>query len=319
MPTETKSAELKLHREYDAPLDIVWDAWSDQEQIAQWWGPRGFTLTTESKDLRSGGTWKYVMHGPDGANYDNFTKYDVVEPRKKLVYDHGGTETSNPLFKVTVLFAEKNGKTQMDMTMLFPSPEVAEASAKFIKKAGGESTWDRLAEYVNAKVDGQNTFVINRSFNASIEKMFQLWTDADQLTKWACPAGFSMTYKRCEIKEGGSSFYEMSDDKGAVTMFGRCQYIEIRKPDRIVYTQQFCDEKENIIRHPMSPTWPENMLTVVQLTAETSERTRVTLTWKPAENCSKEEIETFINARSGMSQGWTGSFDKLDEYLGTPG
>ena len=64
-------------------------------------------------------------------------------------------------------------------------------------------------------------------------------------------------------------------------MYGRAEYLEIEKPDRIVYTQQFCDENENISRHPMAPTWPETMLTTVELTAEGPDRTRVTVTWEP--------------------------------------
>lgn len=314
MPTQTKSADLKLYREYDAPLSAVWDAWSKPEQITEWWGPRGFTTTTHSRDLKTGGTWKYTMHGPDKVDYENFTKYLEVENHKKLVYDHGGTETSNALFRVTVLFSQENGKTQMDMTMTFPNAEAAETSARFIKKAGGDATWDRLAEFLEQKLNGKEKFVINRSFNTSLEKMFQLWSDPAEVQKWACPTGFSMTYNHVDIKDGGKSFYTMSDGKDT-KMHGRCQYLEVSKPDRIVYTQQFCDENEKIVRHPMAPTWPESMKTTVQLTPEGADRTRVTLTWEQDGNWSAEELEAFKSARAGMTQGWTGSFDKLEEYI----
>jgi uncharacterized protein YndB with AHSA1/START domain len=101
-------------------------------------------------------------------------------------------------------------------------------------------------------------------------------------------------------------------------MYGRCQYQKIEKPGCIVYTQQFCDENENISRHPLAPTWPETMLTTVQLTAEGPDQTRVTVTWEPYGPTTAEELEVFINARGGMTQGWTGSFDKLEEYLPKP-
>ncbi len=179
MPTTTKSADIKLIREYNAPLAAVWDAWTDAEQVGQWWGPRGFTITTHSRDLRSGGTWKYTMHGPDGVDYENFTKYIDVEKHKTLIYDHGGTETSNALFKVTALFSESNGKTKIDMTMTFPTPEAAETSGKFIRKAGGDATWDRLAEYLEKKVNGKEKFIINRSFNTPIENMYKMWSDSE--------------------------------------------------------------------------------------------------------------------------------------------
>ena len=68
MAAKNKSNSINIIRIYDAPVEAVWDAWTDPEQVAQWWGPRGFTLTTHSKDLRPGGHWAYTMHGPDGWN-----------------------------------------------------------------------------------------------------------------------------------------------------------------------------------------------------------------------------------------------------------
>ena len=91
----------------DAPVKAVWDAWTDLKQVAQWWGPRGFTLTTHSKDLRPGGHWSYTMHGPDGTDYPNRTHYFEVEKYSRLVYDHGASEDRPPLFRVTVNFSAK--------------------------------------------------------------------------------------------------------------------------------------------------------------------------------------------------------------------
>jgi uncharacterized protein YndB with AHSA1/START domain len=122
-----------------------------------------------------------------------------------------------------------------------------------------------------------------------------------------------MQFIRADIRPGGGTFYLMSG--GDVRMYGRAEYLKIEKPGRIVYTQQFCDENENTSRHPMAPTWPETMLTTVELAAEGSDRTRVTVTWEVHGAASREEIDTFANARGSMTQGWTGSFDKLEAYL----
>jgi uncharacterized protein YndB with AHSA1/START domain len=88
--------------------------------VAGWWGPRGFTLTTHSKDLKPGGSWNYTMHGPDGVDYPNKAHYLEVEKYSKLVYDHGGNDDRPPLFRVTVLFSEIKGKTKMEMSMTLP-------------------------------------------------------------------------------------------------------------------------------------------------------------------------------------------------------
>lgn len=316
MARKNNSNEIKISRVYDAPVKLVWDAWTDPKKAALWWGPRGFTLTTHSKDLRPGGNWRYTMHGPDGTDYPNNTIYHEVEECAKLVYDHGGYDDRPPLFRVTVTFKEVNGKTKMDMSMALATPEAAEETRKFIKKAGGYATWDRLAEYLEERTSQKDIFVINRSFDAPIDLMFEVWTNPKHFSKWLAPTGFNMEFMRANIKAGDSTFYSMFNDQG-MKMFGRASYIEITKPNRIVYTQQFCDEKENISRHPMAPTWPETMLTTVTLTEEGPNQTRVNVKWEVYGSATKEERDTFNKAKGGMTQGWTGSFDKLEEYVET--
>lgn len=315
MAEKPKPNELRITRIYDAPVKAVWDAWTDPKQAAQWWGPRGFTITTHSKDLRVGGMWHYTMHGPDGTDYPNKTIYLDVVKHAKLVYDHGGYDDRPPLFRVTVLFNEIKGKTHMDMTMSLPTPEAAKEIRGFIKKAGGDGTWDRLAEYLTEQATGKQTFVINRSFPVSVERMFELWTDPNHFSKWLPPTGFTMEFLNADIKPGGSAFYCMTGVANGMTMYGKVHYQKIEKPNRLVYTQQFCDEKGNMARHPGAPTWPELMLTHVEFTAEGPDQTRVTVTWEPYGKFTPEEVAAFVKARAGMTMGWTGSFDKLDAYL----
>ncbi|MCE9553460.1 MAG: SRPBCC domain-containing protein [Planctomycetes bacterium] len=316
MVAKNKSNEIKIIRMYDAPVKAVWDAWTDPEQVVQWWGPRGFTLTTHSKDLRPGGHWHYTMHGPDGVDYPNKTKYFEVEEHAKLVYDHGGNDERAPLFRVTALFAQVGQQTRLEMTMTLATPEAAEETRKFIKKAGGNATWDRLAEYLEKQTSGKDTFLINRTFDAPLEVMFEMWTDPKHFSQWLPPTGFEMHFIKADIRPGGRTFYYMTGP--GIKMYGRAEYLKIQKPDLLVYTQEFCDENENLSRHPGAPTWPATMLTTVKLTAEGPDGTRVTVTWEPHGATTREELEAFIQARSGMTQGWTGSFDKLEVLLASP-
>ena len=315
MTARNKSNEIRITRLYDAPVKAVWDAWTDPTQVAQWWGPRGFTITTHSKDLRPGGHWTYTMHGPDGVDYPNTTHYFEVVTHSRLVYDHGGSDSRAPLFHVTVNFAETNGKTTMDMTMALATAEAAEETRKFIKKAGGNSTWDRLAEYLDKELRGEDKFVINRSFAAPRDLLFAMWTDPKHVAQWVPPTGFTMEYIRADIRVGGSSFYSMSAENGPMKMYGRAEYLEVMKPTRFIYLQQFCDDKENIARHPMSPSWPLTMKTTVEFFEEGPDQTRVTINWEPYGGTAQQEIETFVKARGGMTQGWTGSLDKLEALL----
>lgn len=102
-------------------------------------------------------------------------------------------------------------------------------------------------------------------------------------------------------------------------MFGKIAYKEITPTTRLVYTQIFCDEKGNISRHPKAPTWPETMLTTITFSDEDPDRTRVTVCWEIYGEATAAERECFLKERGGMTQGWTGSFDKLEELLKSGG
>lgn len=310
MAAKNKSNVITITRVYDAPLQSVWDAWTIPEEVAQWWGPRGFTLTTHGHDLRTGGHWHYTMHGPDGTDYENTTQYIEVEPLQRMVYDHGGHKDRPPLFRVTALFTERNGRTQLDMSMAFATPEVAVEMRGFIKKAGGEATWDRLAEYLGKRLKGAEQFFITRTFEAPIERVYEMWTDPEHLAQWMPPTGATMRFLRAELRVGGTSFYAMTMANDAV-MHGRVTYLALERPNCIVYTQQFCDDKEQVITAPFFADWPQTMLTTVEFVSEATERTRVTLRWEP-QDASAAAIAEFVKQRGSMTIGWTGSFDKLE-------
>jgi uncharacterized protein YndB with AHSA1/START domain len=255
------------------------------------------------------------MHGLDGKDYPNITTYLEVKEHQLLVYDHGATENTPPMFRVTVTFQESHGKTTMDMSMSLATPEAAEATRAFIKKAGGDTTWDRLAEYLEKQSRGREVFVINRSFDVPVERMFEMWTRPEHLSRWLPPEGIEMEFIRGEIKPGGAIFARMYGPD--IQFYFRAEYREVGA-NRIVYTQQFCDENGRLSRHPHAPKWPAAMLTTVDFTEEGPDRTRVTVSWEPAGTVTREELEFFINERGGVTKGWTGSFDKLDALVVSP-
>jgi uncharacterized protein YndB with AHSA1/START domain len=309
--------EIRITRVYDAPVSLVWDAWTQDEHVVRWWGPRGFSLTTHSKDLRPGGSWVYTMHGPDGKDWPNFTRYHEVEPRAKLVYDHGASSAdAQPLFRVTAIFTDLGGKTELDLRMTLESAEAAAQTRTFVKAAGGNGTWDRLAEFLERQTSGADVFVINRSFETDIATMFDLWTKPEHFAKWLPPTGMTMDFHRIDIRPGGEGFYSMGND--AVTMYGKIAYTRIERPRLLQYTQCFTDAQENLSRHPMAPLWPAYMHTTVRFTEEGPSRTRVAVRWQPDQSATPEEIAVFAGARGGMTMGWTGSFDKLDALLADP-
>ena len=314
MTTTDSALDIAITRIYDAPVALVWDAWTDPAQTAQWWGPRGFSITTHSKELRAGGSWTYTMHGPDGKDWPNFTRYHEVVPQARLVYDHGASsEDAKPMFRVTVEFRDLGERTELNMRMSFASVEEVAQSRAIIKAAGGNSTWDRLAEYLEKQATAQEIFVINRSFDAPLATMFDMWTKPEHFAAWLPPAGFTMSFTHIDLRTGGSGSYAMTN--GQFTMYGRVDYLLVQPPDRLEYTQCFTDADGNIARHPGAPTWPEKMKTTVLLTSEGATQTRVTVRWDVYGAATPEEVAAFVAEKGGMTQGWTGSFDKLEALL----
>jgi uncharacterized protein YndB with AHSA1/START domain len=92
-------------RVFDAPRDLVWQAWTNPKHLAQWWGPDGFTTTTSAFDMKPGGVWRFVMHGPDGRDYQNRITFDEIVKPERIVYHHGGGGDVEPVqFKTTITF-----------------------------------------------------------------------------------------------------------------------------------------------------------------------------------------------------------------------
>jgi uncharacterized protein YndB with AHSA1/START domain len=130
-------------RVFDAPRDIVWAAWSDPEHIKHWWGPTGFTNTIEEFDFRSGGHWRFVMHGPDGTAYDNHNVFvEVVKP-ERIVIDH----IVEPLFRIHVAFEAIGETTRMTFRQTFESIETFER-VKPYAVPGAMQMFDRFVRHL---------------------------------------------------------------------------------------------------------------------------------------------------------------------------
>ncbi len=142
-------------RVFDAPRDLVFSVWTDPKHLAQWWGPHGFTTTTHSFDMRSGGIWRFVMHGPDGRDFQNRITFEEVVQPERIVYRHGGGEDVEPVqFKTTVTFEAPDGdaeRTRITMRMDFPSAAERDRVIKEYGAAEGVAqTLARLQQHVAA-------------------------------------------------------------------------------------------------------------------------------------------------------------------------
>lgn len=134
----------------DAPRALVFQMWTDPKHLSRWWGPNGFTTTTSAYDLRPGGMWRFVMHGPDGRDYENRITFEEIVPPERIVYRHGGGDDVEPVqFRTTVTFEDLGGKTRLTMRGQFPS---AAERDRVIREYGADTglaqTLARLADYL---------------------------------------------------------------------------------------------------------------------------------------------------------------------------
>ena len=162
--------------------------------------------------------------------------------------------------------------------------------------------------------DSSADFVLTRSFNAKRELVFDTMVKTEHLQKWWGPQGCTIKVIKHEPQPGGVFHYCMQFGPGA-EMYGKFQYREIVRPERIVFINGFADAQGNRIRYAMSPTWPLEVLNTVTL-VEHEGRTRMTLHSSPI-NASAIELETFKAGHASMEQGFGGMYDVYDNYLAT--
>jgi uncharacterized protein YndB with AHSA1/START domain len=138
--------EVTLTRSFDAPRDLVFEAWTTPDHVKKWFGPSGYTLPVCEIDLRVGGAFRYVMRGPDGASMTMRGEYREIAAPERLVYTEGYDEFPGPPSLVTLTLEEHEGRTTLTSRVLYPSAEVRDAVLAMGMADGAGQTLDRLAE-----------------------------------------------------------------------------------------------------------------------------------------------------------------------------
>lgn len=142
---ENPNRELSITRILNAPIELVWKVWTEPEHIAKWWGPNGFSNTIHIMEVKPGGTWDFIMHGPDGTDYKNTNRFTEVIKYKKLSFEH----ITGPLHSVTVLFTAQGDKTLLEWKSVFQSAEQLEQVIKVFKAdVGMRQNVEKLEVYL---------------------------------------------------------------------------------------------------------------------------------------------------------------------------
>jgi uncharacterized protein YndB with AHSA1/START domain len=145
--------EIVLSRVFDAPRELVFEAWTDPEGLAQWFGPKGFVTKTHEIDVRVGGLWRFEMRAPNGTCFPNRIEYLEIKKPERLLMDHGSDVDDDPhRFRVTITFdAQSDGKTVVTMRQLHPNKAQRDAGIGFGAVELGYQTLDKLAAKLGLK------------------------------------------------------------------------------------------------------------------------------------------------------------------------
>jgi uncharacterized protein YndB with AHSA1/START domain len=159
-----------------------------------------------------------------------------------------------------------------------------------------------------------NEFVITRTFDAPQNLVWKAYTEQEHLTKWWGPKGTTTKVVKLDFRVGGIFHYCMNTTDGH-KMWGKFIYREIVPQTKLVFVVSFSDESGGFTRHPMAPTWPLETLNTVTF-SEHNGKTTITITGIPI-NASAEEQKIFNDSHQGMTMGFTGTYNQLEEYLAT--
>ena len=308
--------EIVISRVFAAPRAMVWGALADPWQVGQWWGPKGFTTTMLEMDLRAGGKWRLVMHGPDGTDYPNEMVFTEVVPMERIELELTGGRAGAELlhFHKTLTFEEEEGGTRFTIRITFATAEERDRNVReYGSIEGGRQTMERLDAYLRERAagvaaanDAKHGLCITRTFNAPRELVWRAWTDPEMAVQWSGPKPFPAFHMELGKKPGDRwqiglrGFRPGTDIPVEIWQGGVLQ--EVVPPELLVYT--FAWEKRSSVGLPEDGDPHETVITV--RLEEAAGKT--TMHFHQAFFATAAE-------RDGHNGGWSSSFERLEELV----
>lgn len=310
----TTGREIVLSRIINAPRQLVWQAYTNPQHLDKWWGPNGLTNETHSMEFKTGGVWRYTMHGPDNSHFPNRITYTKIEEPSRLEYHHDSDEENPSIyFDVTVTFEDLGDKTKITQRSVLPTVEMLRMVVEqFGAIEGGKQHLANLDTYVK-ELSGEENFVISREINAPMQLVWDTLTQAEHLKNWWGPVAMKISHATVDLRPGGMFHYGMQAPDGS-EMWGRFVFREIVEPVKLVYVSSFSDADGGLTKAPFPGLdFPLEVLNVLTL-AEHNGKTILTLTGGPI-NATASEEEAYKGLTQSMQQGFGSTYDQLDTYL----
>lgn len=214
MATNDNERELVIQREVPFDRDLVWMAMTETQHQNRWWGPDGFHNEDVRMDFRVGGTWTFVMVGPDGTRYPNHSVFKEITPPSRWVFEHGDGE--RVWFEATVTLEETPTGTLVTMRQLYSSRESRdEVVAKYGALEGGRQHLAKLEAYIRETLSLQSrSDSRSKLLSATPSEVFSAMSDPARVARWWGPAGFTNSIDLFEFRPGGKWLLTMHGPDG---------------------------------------------------------------------------------------------------------
>lgn len=148
--TDIDNRTLSLERTFNAPIQLVWEAWTQPEHIAQWWGPKGMETQVIAHNFEVGGAWKYSMKMPDGNEFISEGVYSLIEEFKKI-FSSAEFKPMTTGVEIQALFEADGKQTHFTFNCVHPTEAYKKQQEEMGFYKGWGSVFDRLGEFVEEK------------------------------------------------------------------------------------------------------------------------------------------------------------------------
>lgn len=146
--SEAENRTLTLERTFNAPIKLVWEAWSQPEHIAQWWGPKGMETKVIAHDFKVGGAWKYVMVMPDGNEFIGEGVYSEIVELERIISSADFKPMTEGV-EIQALFEAFGDKTKFTFNVVHTTEAYCKQQEEMGFYNGWSSVFDRLGDFLN--------------------------------------------------------------------------------------------------------------------------------------------------------------------------
>jgi uncharacterized protein YndB with AHSA1/START domain len=137
---------IVMTREFNAPRELVFRAFTDPTLIPKWWGPKDYTTTVDQMDVRMGGIWRYVQRGANGDEHSFRGVFHEIKSPERLVYTFEWEGLPGHIVLETVTLEDHYGKTTVTALSVFQSVEDRDGMIQSGMEGGATESWDRLED-----------------------------------------------------------------------------------------------------------------------------------------------------------------------------